>query len=201
MLKLLIAEDLDLVAEAFVALLNTEPEFEVVARVNRGDRVVEAAREHRPDIALLDVVMPGLTGIEACRQLRQALPDCKVMLLTSIPRSGHLATALAAGSSAYLPKTSTAEQLVEAIHTVAGGGVVLDPAIAAEALVAGPNPLTDRERDTLRLVHQGLRTSQIAEELFLSSGTVRNYLASATDKLGARNRTDAAIIAGERGWL
>lgn len=138
MLKLLIAEDLDLVAEAFVALLNTEPEFEVVARVNRGDRVVEAAREHRPDIALLDVVMPGLTGIEACRQLRQALPDCKVMLLTSIPRSGHLATALAAGSSAYLPKTSTAEQLVEAIHTVAGGGVVLDPAIAAEALVAGP---------------------------------------------------------------
>lgn len=200
-LRLLIAEDLDLVAEAFEALLTTEPDFEVVARVSRGDQVVAAALRHDPDIALLDIVMPGASGIEACAALRAALPSCKVLLLTSLPRSGHVAKALAAGASGYLVKTLTARQLVAGIRTVADGGIALDPTVAAEALVTGPSPLTDRECDILRLVDQGVPTHQIAEELFLSPGTVRNYLSSAMSKLDASTRVEAARVARGRGFI
>lgn len=200
-LRLLIAEDLDLVAEAFEALLSTEPDVEVVARVGRGDEVVAAALEHRPDVALLDIVMPGATGIEACQALRAALPACKVLLLTSLPRSGHVARALAAGSSGYLAKTLTARQLIDSIRTVADGGIALDPSVAAEALVAGPSPLTDRECEILRLVDHGVPTQQIAEELFLSQGTVRNYLSNSMSKLAASTRVEAARAARRRGLI
>ena len=200
-LKLLIAEDVDLVAEAFEALLGTEPEFEIVARVGTGDKVVEAALEHQPDIALLDIDMPGMTGIEACAELTARCPDCKVMLLTALPGSGHLPKALAAGASGYLMKTMTARQLFEGIQTVATGGVVIDPTVAAEALRSGPNPLTDRECDILRLVDRGVRTAEIAEELFLSQGTVRNYLSSAMTKLDATSRIVAINTAKERGLI
>ncbi|MFW5473092.1 response regulator [Knoellia sp. CPCC 206450] len=200
-LRLLIAEDLDLVAEAFEALLATEPGLTVVARVGRGEDVVPAALQHQPDIALLDIVMPGGTGIEACEALREALPSCKVLLLTSLPRSGHLGTALAAGASGYLVKTLSARELVAAIHTVARGGIALDPTVAAEALMTGPSPLTTRERDVLRLVDQGVPTHQIAEELFLSPGTVRNYLSNCMSKLDASTRVEAARLARSRGLI
>lgn len=200
-IRLLIAEDLDLVAEALESLLGTEPGFEVVARVTRGDQVVPAALRHLPDVALLDVVMPGATGIEACARLRAALPTCRVILLTSPPRSGHLAAALAVGASGYLVKTLSARRLVDAIRTVAAGGLALDQAVAAEALATGPNPLTERECEILRLVDRGVATSRIAEELFLSPGTVRNYLSSSMTKLHASTRIEAARIARTRGLI
>ncbi|MGL4176037.1 MAG: response regulator transcription factor [Dermatophilaceae bacterium] len=200
-IRLLIAEDLDLVAEAFESLLGTEPGLEVVARVTRGDQVLTAALEHHPDVALIDVVMPGATGIDACAQVRTALPTCRVILLTSLPRIGHLSAALAAGASGYLVKTLSARQLVDSIRGVAAGGLAIDPAVAAEALTTGPNPLTDRERDILRLVDQGLPTNQIADELFLSPGTVRNYLSSSMTKLDASTRVEAARTARTRGLI
>ncbi|BDZ56673.1 helix-turn-helix transcriptional regulator [Barrientosiimonas endolithica] len=156
-LRLLIAEDVDLVGEAFEALLAAEAGIEVVARVTRGDQVLRAAQAHRPDVALLDIDMPGKTGIQACAELTAALPECKVMLLTALPGSGHLPRALDAGASGYLVKSMTARQLIDGIRSVAAGGTVIDPALAADALRAGPNPLTDREREILRLVDQGCR--------------------------------------------
>ncbi|MGL5929616.1 MAG: response regulator transcription factor [Dermatophilaceae bacterium] len=200
-IRLLIAEDLDLVAEAFESLLGTEPGLEVVARVTRGDHVLSAALEHHPDVALVDVVMPGATGIDACARVRAALPSCRVILLTSMPRTGHLSAALAAGASGYLVKTLSARQLVDSIRSVAAGGMAIDPAVAAEALTTGPNPLTQRERDILRLVDQGVSTNQIADELFLSPGTVRNYLSSSMTKLHASTRVEAARTARTRGLI
>lgn len=200
-LRLLIAEDIDLVGEAFEALLATEAGFEIVARVTRGDQVLKAAQAYRPDIALLDIDMPGKTGIEACAELTQAVPECKVMLLTALPGSGHLPRALDAGASGYLVKSMSARQLIDGIHSVAAGGTVIDPALAADALRTGPNPLTDRERDILQLVDQDLSTNRIAEELYLSTGTVRNYLSNAMTKLDAVSRVEAVKTAKHRGLL
>lgn len=200
-LRLLIAEDVDLVAEAFEALLSTEPSFEVVARVGRGDLVLDAVSAHRPDVAILDVDMPGATGIEAAAQVTAAHPECKVLLLTALPGSGHLHRGLAAGASGYLVKATTGARLIDAIKTVAAGGTVIDPQLAADALRSGPNPLTDRELDILRLVDTGLRTDAIAAQLFLSRGTVRNYLSNAMTKLDATSRVEAVRTAQRRGWL
>lgn len=200
-LRILIAEDVDLVGEAFEALLATEPGFDVVTRVKRGDAVVRAALRYEPDIALLDIDMPGATGIEACAELTKALPGCKVLLLTALPGSGHLPKALDAGASGYLVKSSTAKQLIDGIWAVHRGGVAIDPTLAADALRTGPSPLTDRECDILRLVDRDLPTKQIAEELFLSSGTVRNYLSSAMTKLDAVSRNEAVKTARRRGLL
>lgn len=200
-LRLLIAEDVDLVAEAFAALLATEPAFTVVGRVGRGDEVARAVAEHRPDVALLDVDMPGMTGIEATVEVRKAMPECKVLLLTALPGSGHLHRALAAGASGYLMKSTTARRLIEAIYAVASGGTVVDPELAAEALRLGPNPLSPREVEILRLVDEGIRTEEIAKRLFLSHGTVRNYLSNAMTKLDATSRGEAAAAARRQGWL
>ncbi|MBC9956534.1 response regulator transcription factor [Yimella sp. cx-51] len=200
-LRILIAEDIDLVGEAFEALLATEAGYDVVARVGRGDQVVRAALAHRPHIALLDIDMPGMTGIEACAELTEALPACKVILLTALPGSGHLPRALAAGASGYLVKSMTAKQLIDGIQSVAAGGTVIDPTLAAEALRSGPSPLTDRECDILRLVDQDISTDQIAEELFLSKGTVRNYLSNAMTKLDAPSRVEAVKRAKNRGLI
>lgn len=200
-LRLLIAEDVDLVGEAFEALLATEAGFEIVKRVTRGDEVLKAALAYRPDIALLDIDMPGKTGIEACAELTAALPECKVILLTALPGSGHLPRALDAGASGYLVKSMTAKQLIDGITSVAGGGTVIDPTLAADALRTGPSPLTDRECDILRLVDRGVPTGQIAEELFLSTGTVRNYLSNAMTKLDSASRIEAVKVARERGLL
>ncbi len=200
-LRLLIAEDVDLVAEAFEALLSTEPGFHVVARVGRGDLVLPAVAQHRPDVAILDVDMPGATGIEAAAQVSAAYPECKVLLLTALPGSGHLHRALAAGASGYLVKATTAARLIDGIRTVAAGGTVIDPQLAADALRSGPSPLTDREREILLLVQDGVDTDTIAHRLFLSRGTVRNYLSNAMTKLDATTRIEAVRTASRRGWL
>lgn len=200
-LRLLIAEDMELVAEAFEALLSTEPLFQVVARVGRGDQVVQAVREHRPDVALLDVDMPGATGIEAARLVTSEHPGCKVIVLTALPGSGHLHRALTAGASGYLVKATTGARLIDAIKSVAAGTIVIDPQLAADALRSGPNALSDREQAILRLVEQGLSTRAIAAKLFLSYGTVRNYVSVVMTKLNAASRAEAVRIARQRGWL
>ncbi|MDP9793968.1 two-component system response regulator DesR [Catenuloplanes nepalensis] len=200
-LRLLIAEDLELVAEAFEALLSTEPAFEVVARVGRGDHVLPAVEKHRPDVALLDVDMPGATGIEAARLVTAGHPECRVILLTALPGSGHLHQGLLAGASGYLVKATTGARLIDAIKAVAAGSIVIDPQLAADALRRGPNPLTAREQNILRAVDRGLDSRAIAAELFLSRGTVRNYLSTIMTKLDARSRVDAVRVAHHRGWL
>ncbi|MBT9255606.1 response regulator transcription factor [Phycicoccus sp. MAQZ13P-2] len=196
-LRILIAEDVDLVAEAFEALLSTEPGFEVVGRVGRGDEVAAAVERLAPDVAVLDVDMPGMSGIEAA----EGLTGCAVLLLTALEGPGHLHRALAAGANGYLLKSATGRRLVEAIRTVAAGGTAIDPDLAAEALRRGTSPLTAREVDILRLVGEGRSTDDIASALFLSRGTVRNYLSHAMDKLDARSRTEAFALAERRGWL
>lgn len=200
-LRLLVAEDVDLVAEAFEALLSTEPGFEVVARIGRGDEVLATVERCRPDVALLDIDMPGATGIEAARLVTQRFPECKVLLLTALPGSGHVHRALAAGASGYLVKATTGARLIDAIRTVAAGGTVIDPQLAADALRRGPNPLTEREQEILRDVDRGLDTRSIAARLYLSHGTVRNYLSSAMTKLDASSRVEAVRAAQRSGWL
>ncbi len=199
--RILIADDVDLVAEAFEALLSTEPTFDVVARVRRGDQVIAAASASDPDVAVLDVDMPGMSGIEAAAALRNAGSACKVLLLTALPGSGHLHNALAAGANGYLLKSSTGARLIEAIKAVSTGKTVIDPELAADALRTGPNPLTKREREILGMLDQGHSTDDIALRLFLSKGTVRNYLSSAMTRLGAGSRIEALHAARRRGWL
>lgn len=200
-LRILIADDVDLVAEAFEALLATEQGFTVVAKVGRGDLVAAAVAEYHPDVAVLDVAMPGMTGIEAAAEVSQADPNCKVLLLTALEGSGHLRQALAAGASGYVLKSTSAARLIEAIRKVAAGGTVIDPDLAADALRTGPSPLTNRETEILRLVAEGMTTDRIARMLFLSRGTVRNYLSNAMAKLAADTRAEAFIKAERQGWL
>lgn len=200
-LRILIADDDDLVAEAFEALLATEPGLIVVARVSRGDLVAAAVAEYHPDVAILDVAMPGATGIEAAAGVSQAHPLCKVLLLTALEGSGHLHKALAAGASGYILKSTTAVRLIEAIRKVAAGGTVIDPDLATAALLCGRSPLTESETAILKLVAEGLTTDRIASQLFLSKGTLRNYLSNAMAKLGAETRTEAFIKAERQGWL
>lgn len=200
-IRILIADDVDLVAEAFQVLLSTEPGFEVVGRVNRGDLVGDAVRRVRPDVAVLDIDMPGASGIEAAAAAKAADPDCKVLLLTALEGSGHLHKALAAGANGYMVKTTTAARLMDAIRAVSEGRTAIDPDLAAEALRSGPSPLTAREIDILRLVGEGVSTDDIANRLFLSRGTVRNYLSGAMTKLDSKSRTEAFAKAERRGWL
>jgi two-component system response regulator DesR len=200
-LKVLIAEDVDLVAEAFEALLSTEPTIIVVGRVGRGDLVLDAVRATDPDVALLDVDMPGMTGIEATEQIVASGHRCRVLLLTALPGVGHLHKALSAGASGYLVKATTGNRLIEGIRTVAAGGTVIDPQLAIDALRTGPNPLTQREVEILRLAESGISTEAIAKELYLSPGTVRNYLSNAMTKLDATTRVEAMATARRRGWL
>lgn len=199
--RILLAEDVDLIAEAFTALLNTEDDFEVIRRVSRGDEVVGAIEALRPDIALLDVAMPGCTGIEATQRIRAKGLDCKVLLLTSLEGAGHLQQALQAGANGYLVKTTTADRLIDGIRSVVAGGTVIDSQLAADALRLGPNPLTERESDLLRLIELGKTTEEIAATLFLSRGTVRNYISGILEKLGSHSRSEAASLARGRGWL
>lgn len=201
MLRILIAEDVDLVAEAFEALLSVEPTFEVVGRVGRGDLVAQAVVDLSPDVVLMDIDMPGASGIEATTEVKKVAPSCKVLLLTALPGSGHIHRALAAGANGYLVKSTTGARLLDAIKQVASGGTVIDPDLAAEALRAGPSPLSEREVEVLSLVARGLTTEDIAGTLYLSQGTVRNYLSNAMTRLGVSTRVQAVAVAKERGWL
>ena len=199
--RILLAEDIKLVAEAFEALLSVEPEFEVVARVARGDDLVTSATRLFPDVILADIDMPGMTGIEATRMLRDKGYRGRIILLTALPGSGYLHAAMAAGADGYLLKSITASSLINAIRAVCNGQSAIDPNVAAVAMRKGPSPLNDRETEILRLVADGSSTAQIASRLYLSKGTVRNYLSTAMSKLDADSRTAAVTRAREEGWL
>jgi two-component system, NarL family, response regulator DesR len=200
-IRLLLADDQALVRGALAALLNLEPDLEVVAEVGRGDEVVPRAREARPDVALLDVEMPGMDGIAATAALRAALPACRVLMVTTFGRPGYLRRAMAAGASGFVVKDTPARQLADAVRRVHGGLRVVDPALAAETLVSGDSPLTPRESDVLRAAREGGTVADIAAALGLSEGTVRNHLSAAIGKTGARTRAEAVRLADENGWL
>jgi two-component system response regulator DesR len=197
----LIAEDQAMIREALAALLSFEDDIEVVAQVGRGDEVVAAAAEHQADVALLDIEMPGLDGLAAASALRRANPGLKIVILTTFGRPGFMRRAMQAGVSAFLVKDSPADRLAGTVRTVLAGGRVIDPDLAAAALAEGDNPLTPRERDVLAASADGSMISEIAARLYLSEGTVRNYLSACIQKTGARNRTEALRIAEDRGWL
>jgi len=200
-IKVLLAEDQVMIRQALAALLGFEDDIEVVAQVGRGDEVVAAARQTSPDIALLDIEMPGMDGLSAAAELRRAYPDVKIVILTTFGRPGFLRRAMESGVSAFLVKDSPADKLIEAIRRVLAGERVIDPDLAAAALADGLNPLTPRERDVLLAADGGGTIAEIATEVYLSEGTVRNYLSACIQKTGARNRAEALKIAQERGWL
>ncbi|MET9020404.1 response regulator transcription factor [Actinopolymorpha sp. NPDC004070] len=200
-IRILLADDQHLVRGALAALLSLEADLEVVAEVSRGDEVVDRARETRPDVALLDVEMPGADGITATRELRTALPDCRVLVVTTFGRPGYLRRALAAGASGFVVKDTPASQLADSIRRVHQGLRVVDPTLAVESLTAGESPLTARERDVLLETRGGGTVADIARALVLSEGTVRNHLSSAIGKTGARTRAEAVRIADANGWL
>ncbi|MEH0418735.1 response regulator transcription factor [Streptomyces sp. B21-083] len=202
MIKVLLAEDQSMVREALAALLGLEPDIEVVTQVARGDEVLQAARAHADlDVALLDIEMPGATGIEAAAQLHREFPSLKLVILTTFGRPGYLRAAMESGADAFLVKDAPAAQLAAAVRKVLAGERVIDPTLAAAALADGANPLTDREREVLRAAADGATNAELAKTLHLSQGTVRNYLSTAIQKLTARNRTEAVRIAREKGWL
>jgi two-component system response regulator DesR len=198
---LLIADDQALVRGALAALLDLEPDLEVVAEVGRGDEVIDAAKNCQPDVALLDVEMPGLDGIEAAAALRTAVPGVRVLMVTTFGRPGYLRRAMEAGAAGFVVKDTPATQLADAVRRVHQGLRVVDPSLAAETLVAGTSPLTGREADVLRAAREGGTVADIAKELHLSEGTVRNHLSAAIGKTGARTRAEAARIAVDNGWL
>ena len=200
-IKVLLAEDQSMVREALAALLGLEPDIDVVAQVARGDEVLAAVRGHDVDVALLDIEMPGATGIEAAAELHREFPALKLVILTTFGRPGYLRSAMEAGADAFLVKDAPAAQLAAAVRKVLTGERVIDPALAAAALAEGANPLTDREREILRAAADGSTNADLATTLHLSHGTVRNYLSTAIQKLAARNRAEAVRIAREKGWL
>jgi two-component system response regulator DesR len=200
-IRLLLADDQDLIRGALSALLELEPDFEVVASVDRGDKVVGAALAHRPDVALLDIEMPGLDGLAAAAVHTAQVPACRVVILTTFGRAGYLRRAMAAGAVGFVVKDAPPEALADAVRRVVRGERVVDPALAAATLAAGDSPLTGRERDVLNAARSGVAVAEIAARLYLSEGTVRNYLSAAIAKTGAQNRMAAVRIADERGWL
>lgn len=201
MIRLLLADDQALVRGALAALLSMESDLEVVAEVGRGDEVVDAAREHRPDVALLDVEMPGMDGIAATAALREALPDVRVLIVTTFGRPGYVRRGLQAGAGGFVVKDTPARELAEAVRRAHSGLRVIDPTLATDSMIAGESPLTARESDVLREALRGGSIADLAGSLYLSEGTVRNHLSSAIGKTGARNRAEAAQIAQSNGWL
>ncbi len=200
-IRLLLADDQALVRGALAALLDLEPDLEVVAEVGSGDAVVPAATEHGVDVALLDVEMPGMDGIEATAAVKAARPGVRVLIVTTFGRPGFLRRALQAGADGFVVKDTPARQLADAVRRVHAGLRVVDPALAADSLVAGESPLTARETEVLRAARDGARVAAVAGRLHLSEGTVRNHLSSAIGKTGADNRAEAVRIADANGWL
>ena len=200
-IRVLLADDQALVRGALAALLALEPDLEVVAEVGRGDEVVEAARASAADVCLLDIEMPGIDGIAAAAAVRDALPGVRTLVVTTFGRPGYLRRALEAGASGFVVKDTPARQLAETVRRVHAGLRVVDPSLATESLVDGANPLTEREREVLRVALRGSTVAAIAAVVHLSPGTVRNHLSSAIGKTGASTRAEAARIAQERGWL
>ncbi len=201
MIRLLLADDQALVRGALAALLGLESDLEVVAEVARGDQVLGAARAHAVDVTLLDVEMPGMDGIEVCRALTEQMPQVRSLIVTTFGRPGFLRRAVEAGASGFVVKDTPASELAEAVRSVHAGRRVIDPTLATESLLDGMNPLTERERDVLRVALTGVPVTEIAQRIHLSQGTVRNYLSSAIGKTHTANRGEAAQVAQRRGWL
>ena len=201
MIRVLIAEDQSMVRGALRALLELEEDITVVAEVGRGDEVLAAAREHTPDVALLDIEMPGRDGIEAARELAAELPGVRPVVLITFGRPGFLRRAMEVGAAGFLVKDAPVAELARAIRAVVAGERVIDRELAAAALAIGATPLSAREADVLREAADGATVADISRRLFLSEGTVRNYLSSAIGKTGARTRVEAARVAADKGWL
>jgi two-component system response regulator DesR len=200
-IRVLLAEDQGMVRGALASLLGLEPDIEVVAQVARGDEVLAAARAVDPDVALLDIEMPGATGLEALAELRGALPGCRILILTTFGRPGYLRRAMETGASGFLLKDAPAQELASAIRRAVAGERVVDPGLAAAALSEGDSPLTAREHEVLAASRSYATVADIAAALYLSPGTVRNHLSSVMQKLNARNRAEALKLAEEKGWL
>ncbi|MFF7655096.1 DNA-binding response regulator [Streptomyces sp. NPDC007983] len=200
-IRILLAEDMNMVRGALVALLNLEDDLEVVCEVERGDQIIDAAVRHVPDVAIIDIDLPGLDGLTAAERLRKQLPECHTLILTSLGRPGALRKALAAHVSGFLVKDAPPEELAAAVRNVAAGQRVFDSQLALSAWNSADNPLTTRETEVLRLAADGLEPVEIARHLQLSLGTVRNYLTTTVTKLNARNRVDAIKIARAADWL
>ncbi|MGV9811302.1 response regulator [Streptomyces cellulosae] len=199
--RVLLAEDQGMMRGALALLLGMEPDIEVVAQVGTGNAIVDAVLTHRPDVALLDIELPGLSGLDAAAELRERAPGCRVLILTTSGRPGYLRRAMDAGAAGFLVKDGPVEELATAVRRVLAGETVVDPGLAAAALSAGPSPLTARERDVLRESAGGATVADIAARLHLSESTVRNHLSSAIGKTSTRNRTEALHEARQRGWL
>ena len=199
--RVLLAEDQAMVRGALSALLSMEEDIEIVAEASRGDEVLPAALDAFPDVALLDIEMPGGDGLSAAAELKERLPACRVIILTTFGRAGYLKRAMEAGAFGFLLKDAPATELATAIRRVVNGERMVDPGLAASALSEGGNPLTERERDVLAASADGATIGDIASDLYLSEGTVRNYLSTAIKKLGTRNRVEAARLAEKKGWL
>jgi len=200
-LRILLAEDVAMVRGALVALIELEPDMKVVAAIERGDDIVPQALVHRPNVAIIDIDLPGLDGLTAAAQLHAALPSCPTLIVTNLGRAGNLRRALAAHVSGYLLKDAPPEQLAHAIRNVAAGQRVIDPYLAISAWEGGNNPLSAREHEVLRIAAGGAEPAEIAARMHLSVGTVRNYLTNIVIKMNARNRVDAVRVAREAGWL
>lgn len=201
MIRILLAEDQTMMRGALRTLLSLEDDMTVVAEAERGDQVVEVALSTRPDVALLDIEMPGMNGIDAAAALRRALPSCSCMILTTFGRPGYLRRAMESGVTGFLLKDAPVEELAAAIRRVIAGQRLVDPGLAAAALSEGKSPLTVREREVLAASRSGASVAEIAKRLCLTEGTVRNYLSLAIQKLGVHNRTEAAQLAEGKGWL
>jgi two-component system, NarL family, response regulator DesR len=201
MIRVLIAEDMHMIRGALVALLGLEQDMEVVAELERGDQIVAAALRTRPDVAVLDIGLPGLDGLAAAELLHEVLPDCRILVLTGLSQPGTLLRALKVHVRGFIVKDAPAETLASGIRAVASGERVIDPKLVAAALETGATPLTTRETDVLREAESGKPIEQIAARVSLSPATVRNYLSNAISKVGARNRIDAIRIARDAGWL
>ncbi len=201
MIRVLLAEDQAMVRGALAALLAREPDIKIVAEVASGDAVLAAALETTPDVALLDIEMPGVSGIEAAAELHIKMPGCKVLILTTFGRPGYLRRAMEQGVVGFLVKDTPAAQLALAIRRAVAGERIVDPLLAATALSEGENPLSERERAVLQYVRQGATNAEIASALALTEGTVRNYLSTAMQKVHATTRVEAAVRAEQKGWL
>jgi two-component system, NarL family, response regulator DesR len=200
-IRVLIAEDMHLIRGALVALLSLEEDMEVVAELERGDEIIATALRVRPDVAVVDIDLPGLDGLTAAEQLQAELPECRTLILTGLSQPGNLLRALKAHVRGFIVKDAPADSLADGIRRVAAGHRVIDPDLVAAALETGASPLTGRESDVLRAAEAGITTGEIADRLALSPATVRNYLSNAITKTGGRNRIDAIRIARDAGWL